>query len=339
VLAKIFEALYFKVLVNIVVKRASTIVYIELYSKKNTINSVHEEFSTTVPNEKMVDFISNYIKESPYYYISILDTSALQGALPTCNKNSLATYYDLSDCEYKCYDGLWTYYTSKTELYEIEKKYKEIGIDLVFSPFVVLANFFKDKINGNLALYALVQDGYISLCVFENGTLLYGEHLDIQASSEEDILLTHDINEDIELDLDGGIDLESLDVDDEESVELEDFSDIEDLDSIEDIDEFDESKDVEEELLESDTTFDDSEEGSFNEDYQRFSLIQTSIAHFYKDERYDSKFLENMYIADGIGVSGDLKKYLEEEMFLNVYIRHAEIDAEICELAKEELGL
>jgi len=146
----------------------------------------------------------------------------------------------------------------------------------------------------------------------------------------DDILLTNEIEDEaLDLEMESGIDLEDIDVEDEGS----------ELDSIEEIDEFDDSKDVEEELLESDTVLEESDEGSFNEDYQRFSLIQTSIAHFYKDERYESKFLENMYIADGVNVTNDLKKYLEEEMFLNVYIRHTEIDAEVCELAKEELGL
>jgi len=340
VLSKLFEALYRKVLVNIVVKRASTLVYIELYSKKGGIDNVNAEFETIKLDEKMLEFITSYTKESPYYYISILDMSSLQGALPTCAKNRLAYYYDLSNCEYKCYNGKWTYYTAKTELYEIEKIYKETGVDFIFSPFVVLAHFFKDKIDGSLALYVLVQDSFISIAVFENSQLLYAEHLDMQTSSDvEDILLTNDMpDEELELEMENGIDLENVDVADDGS-EFDDFSDIEDLDSIEEIDEFDDSKDVEEELLESEDVLEEPEEGSFNEDYQRFSLIQTSIAHYYKDERYESAFLENMYIADGVGVTNDLKKYLEEEMFLNVYIRKTEIDAEVCELAKKELGL
>ena len=338
--AKIFEALYRKVLVNIVVKRASTLVYIEMTSKKGAVDNVQSEFETIKSDEKMLDFIQTYTKESPYYYISILDMSSLQGALPTCAKNRLSYYYDLSNCEYKCYDGKWIYYTAKTELYEIEKNYKETGVDFIFSPFVVLANFFKDKIDGSLALYALVQDSFISIAVFEEGKLLYAEHLDMETSNEvDDILLNNDMEEEnLDLELDSGIDLENINVDDEGS-ELEDLGDIEDLDSLEEIEDFDDSKDVEEELLESEDTFDEAEEGSFNEDYQRFSLIQTSIAHYYKDERYESTFLENMYVADAVGVSKDLKKYLEEEMFLNVYIRKTEIDAEVCELAKEELGL
>jgi hypothetical protein len=340
VLANIFEALYLKVFVNIILKRASTVVYIELYSKKGSVDNINAEFDTIELDEKLLEFITNYTRESPYYYISVLDYSSLQGALPTCSKNRLPYYYDLSNCEYKCFDGKWTYYTSKSELYEIEKKYKAVGVDFIFSPFVVLANFFKDKISGHLALYALVQDSFISIAVFDNSKLLYAEHLDMQTSSEvEDILLANDIDEEVlDLEMHSSIDLEDIDVDDTGDV-LDDLSDIEDLDSIEEIEEFDDSKDIEEELLESDEVLEEADEGSFNEDYQRFSLIQSSIAHFYKDEKYESAFLENMYIADGVGVSSDLKKYLEEEMFLNVYIRRAEIDTEVCELVKEELGL
>ena len=343
-LSKIFEALYFKVLVNIVVKRASTVVYIETLSKKRSISTIHSEFDTKECNKKMQAFINEHIKESPYYYISLLDRATVQGAIPTCEKHKRLYYYsDLNDTKYKCYNRKWTYYTSKSELYKIEKIYKEIGLDFIFSPFVLLNEFFQDKIDeGKLALYVLIEETYISLAVFENTQLLYAEHLDIEAASEfDDILLSNDIQEDLELGLEEeGIDLENMDVeDDDDEIELEDFGDIEDLDSLEDIDEFDDSKDVEEELLESEDVLEESNEDRFNEDYQRFSLIQTSVAHYYKDERYESKFLENIYIADGIGVSSDLKKYLEEEMFFNVYIRRVELDAEICELTKRELDL
>ncbi len=303
--AKIFEALYPKVFINIIVKHTSTVVYVELYSKKGSANNIHAEFETIQLDGKLLEFIQSYVRESPYYYITLLDCSNLQGALPTCSKDQLSYYYDLSNCEYKCYNGEWIYYTSKSELREIEKIYKETGVDFIFSPFVVLANFFKDNISGNLALYALVQESFISIAVFENSKLLYAEHIDMQTTSEMDgILLTNDVEDD--------------------DLELENI---------------DESKDAKERLLDGDDILEEVDNGSFNEDYQRFSLIQTSVAHFYKDEKYESTFLENIYIADAVGVSGDLKKYLEEEMFLNVYIKETKIDAEVCKLAKEELGL
>lgn len=340
-LSTILESLYLKVLVNIVVQKKSTLVYIELCSKKGIVNEVSTEFNTTMLNNQMYDFISEYIKESPYFYISILDTSIVQGAIPTCEKNKLSYYYDLSMSEYKCFDNKWNFYTAKNDIYQIEHKYEDIGIDMIFSPFVLLANFFQDKINNNLAMYALIEEGFISVAVFENSQLLYAEHLDMLTGDEtEDISLDEDIDENIDLEIEGGIDLEDIDVDEGGLDSLEDFGDIEDLDSLEDIDEFSDSKDVEEELYESDKILPEDEENeAFNDDYQRFTMIQLAVSHFYKDDKYESRFIENVYIADGTGVTNDLKKYLEEEMFFNVYVRRADLGIEVCQLAKTELGL
>lgn len=335
-----FEALYHKVLVNIVVKCASTDVYIEICSKKAVLDQVQESFESVLLTQKMIEFIKSYTKESPYFYISVLDMSADQGALPTCEKNRLGMYADISAAEYKCHEKSWTYYTSKTDLYAMEKHYAKIGVDFVFSPFSIISNFFKDKISSNVAMFLLIQESFISLSIFEEGKLLYAEHLDMDTLSEaEDEMLSSSMDdEDIDLEIQEGIDLEDLDV--LESMEdLDDFGDIEDLDSLEEIDEFSEEEDVEEELAEAAEAVAEPKESSFNEDYQRFSLIQTSLSHFYNDEKYASQFIENVYIADSVGVSNDLKHYLEEEMFLNVYVRHMQAYMEVCELAKMELGL
>ena len=78
-LTKLFEALYHKVFVNIVVKRSSTDVYIELCSKNGVVESSENSFDTQAINMEMLEFISAYTKESPYYYISVLDMSTDQG--------------------------------------------------------------------------------------------------------------------------------------------------------------------------------------------------------------------------------------------------------------------
>ena len=138
-------------------------------------------------------------------------------------------------------------------------------------------------------------------------------------------------DEDIDFNDQAGIDLEDVSVLDnmEELEDLDAFGDIEDLDSLEEIDEFSENKDVEEEFHDAVEEVSQESESSFNEDYQRFSLIHSVLGNYYSDEEAESKFIENVYIADGVGVSSDLKRYLEEEMFLNVYIRQANIGAEL----------
>ena len=331
-LGKLFETLYLKVFVNIVVGKSKSSVYIELCKDNRVINSDQELFSTTTINEEMKEFIHTYIDESPYYYISVLDTSDAQGAIPICGKAEHAKFFDDTASKYMCHDKKWTYYTAKSDLTEIQNSYGNIGVDFIFSPFVLLNSFFKDKIQTHTAMFILIEENYLSLAVFENSQLLFAEHLDMQNYHEDELLLD-DENGDLDLNE------EMTEIDSLENLEtLDDFADIEDLDAIEDLDEFSDSKDLEEELsIESEEDFPVQDSEGFNEDYQRFLLIQSAINNFYKDEKYKSAFIETTYIADSVGVSGDLKRYLEEEMFLTAYVRHIDLSAELCDIAKREV--
>jgi hypothetical protein len=156
---------------------------------------------------------------------------------------------------------------------------------------------------------------------------------------EEDGLMSNDLEQDLELGLEEGIDLEGIHVDSHELELIDDFGDIEDLDELEEIDEFSEQRDIEEvfnETVKKQTSSSPSR-GSYNEDYKRFSLLQSAIANYYNDTKYESRFIENIYVADGVGVSSELRRYLEEELFVNVYLRQIDINIELCELAKMEL--
>ncbi len=342
----IFEALYRKILITIVPKSKSSDVYIEICSRTAVLKQFKESFETTTLNKKMIDYINSYIKESPYFYITLLDVSQTQGAVPTCDKVRLSYYNDMSTSEYKCFNKKWTFYTSKTDLYKIEKEYEEIGIDFVFSPFSVLTNFFKDKIDTNMALYVLIQGESLSLAVFENSELLFAEHLPLSLLNDiynnEELSHSEEI---LDLESDEGIDLEDIDMSEEldelnDLEDLDDFADIEDLDSLEDIDDFAEDQDIEEVFYEAEDEIAENEsDDNFNDDYQRYSLIQTSLGKYYNNKKYNSKFIENIYIADSVGISQELKRYLEEEMFLNVYIRTIDLSAEVTEITKMELNI
>lgn len=336
-LSKFFSKLYTKVFVSIIVNRSDTYVSIEVCSNKKVIDENSEIFPTLSLSDKMYNFIDKYISETPYYYISFLDISQAQGAIPTCDAQEMIKYKDMSTSKYMCYDNKWTYFTSREDLNLLQQTYERIGVDFIFSPFVILANFFQDKINNTLAMFILIEDNYLSLAVFDEGNLLYADYLDMEHNKDFDDLAIDDaIDEDVdeELDIDASIDLEEIGaIDDME--ELQDLGDIEDLDSFEEIEDFSEMKELKQEKAQEDLGV-DTEKG-FNEDYQRFSLIQNSINHYYKDSKYDSKFIEAVYIADGVKVSNDLKRYLEEEMFLSVYIRNVDLSIEINEHAKAEL--
>ena len=342
VLNKLIKSLYLKVFVNIVIGQSQTKVYIEMVDNdKNVVNFDERDFNVTYLDGEMSEYISHILRESPFYYISILNNSLSQGAIPTCSKDKTAQFTDLSQSEYKCYNDSWTYYADKGDIYSLEKIFSKVGVDLMFSPFLVLANFFKDKVGSNLAIFILIEDGRLTLSVFNKSELLYADYLDMSSEFDDDDLVIDDDDDMDEMSLDDeNIVLDDMDALDDMD-ELDDFGDlgdIADLDSIEEIDEFAESKDIEEAFLDQEEEAKPEKEADgFNDDYQRFSLIQSSINNFYQDSKYKSEFLENIYIADSVGVSTDLKTYLEEEMFLNVYIRRIELGSEVCEIAKMEL--
>lgn len=334
-ISKLFAALYTKVFVNIVVEGSQSVVYVEVCSKKRVERSTHKYFATTTLNTMMYEFIGALYKESPFCYISILDKSQNQGVLPTCTTSEMGKYCDISASEHRCYSSDWAFYTSEYDLEAIKQDYKSIGVDFIFSPFVLLAKFFKDKIESTLSIFVLVESNSLSFTVFDHGKLLYGEYLSVQSNKERDTLLMNtslddELGDDAEMD---GINLEDITIDDDSSG-FEDFATIEDLDAGDMIEEFSQSAPLEEVSLEKE---EHTVSSGFNEDYQRFVLIQGALNTFYKDSKYKSQFVESIYVADGVGVSSDLKNYLEEEIFLSVYIRKIDLAAALCDLAKAEI--
>jgi len=197
-----------------------------------------------------------------------------------------------------------------------------------------MSKFFKDKIDSTLSMFVLIEDNYLSMSIFDNSKLLYGEYLDMEHHKDDELLMDSSLDEDEDISLED-INLDEIDV--ENDIEaLDDFANIEDLDISGDIDEFSEAQEIEE-IIHNDDDDEISSDG-FNEDYQRFLLIQSSLNSFYKDDKYESQFIESVYVADGVGVSSDLKGYLEEEMFLSVYVRKIKRSTEVYDMAKAEIN-
>jgi hypothetical protein len=331
-ISKLLKNIYPIIYVNIVVGLHKTKVYIEVVSRNKVIDYAANSFKTLSINEKMLAFILSYTSDSPYFYISLLDKSSSQGAIGSCSKKLMSKYYDLENSKYMCTKDKWAYYTSSYDLQKSENRYKEIGLDFIFSPFLVLSLFFKNKIDSRFAMYILIEETFLSLCVFNNGKLLFAIQLGMEHkhSDESDLLVDSESEED-------NFTLDDIDIEESKTDFLEDdFSNIEDLSNIDEFVEFKDDKDVNTKETQENIVKVSSSSG-FNEDYQRFTLIQNAVNSYYKDDRYESEFIENVYIADNIRVSRDLKKYLEEEMFLKVAIRNIDLTAEICELAKAEI--
>lgn len=345
-------------IINIVKTSESLHVYIEMLNRKKIKGGTEKTFlfNDSYSNDLVKQFIEPFIADTPYYYIALLDYSSEQGAVPTCDKKEISVYKDLSDSQYLCVDSKWLCYTLKADLQIQQQLFGKIGIDFIFSPFLVLYNFFADKIKNETSLYVFIQKDSLTIAIFKEGELLFGDYVDLslQMQTQEELDFHSHTEEETERDSD--FDTKELETDEhiidlDDDLELDDLNDVDSLDDLEDLNSLDDFDEInaedqlennleeiehkeDEELIEESEAIEKS-----SQDFIYFSIIQDSLSHFYKEERYKSEFVQNAFIADSVKTSSSFKRYLEEELFLNAYIRNIEPELEVCHLAKRELGL
>ena len=295
----------------------------------------------------MARYLRKVTEESPLNYVAILNPSATQGALEGCSVHEVNDSDAMSGTKTLCRKNKWMLYTSSRELDALRAEYGKIGLDFVFSPFSLIERFFGDKITGRLSLFVLAQKDSISIAFFEEGKLEYAHHYPLRREEKAlDIEEEGNIGFSVGMEEEEpsrGINLERIEMlDDLEIIdELDDLSDIEDLESLEEIAEFGEDEPLFEEGPIVSTPAEGKEESErFGDDFYRFELIEKSLARFYAGEHCHNRFVETVWIADGYGNGGELKRYLEEELFLNVTVRRIDLSEEVLSLALlEEEGL
>ncbi len=336
-LARVFERLYAKVYVVIVVlKKKVNVTTMTVHGESSKVNRVEFELSQIA--SELYDYIQEAVVETPFYYIGVLNNGINQGAIPTCHRHEALKYADISLSKTLCIRGSYMLYSSKYELDSIEKMFQSFGVDFIFSPFTLLERLYKDKIDAKAQLYILIYDEYLAMAIFQRNTLLFAsfEHVDSGVTDTE--FDDKEEEEEVVFDLEEEHKEEGISIDDLDA--LDDLSDLEDLDAIHELDEFtDETPDF---SSSHDTQTDAMQViapamEDFGMSYEQFLRIQKRLEFYYNDETYCSEFIENVYIADANDSSDDLKRYLEEELFLNVVIRKVNIDDELLTLSMEEV--
>lgn len=342
------ERFFRKIFIAIVQDGGMYHVKVNAYKQKKSLYTQSKVFEGETSERDMRLYLNKYFEESPLHYVALLNPKPQQGAVSGCADHKIDEVEELNGTKTLCRNNKWLLYASLRELDALQSEYKKIGLDFIFSPFSVLEHFFADKIQGGFAMYALAQKDSFSVAIFENGRLDYAHHYPLHArdvsKTEEDESSVGDFSVGISeiaeseknISLDDIESLDDLDILDE----LDDLSDIEDLDAIEEIAEFSEDEPTIEEMRQS--AFHPEEAKNqmdrFNNDYHRFELIQRTLTHFYGTEQCQNRFVETVYIADAYGSGSDLKRYLEEELFLNVLIRNIDLSDEVIALAMIEEG-
>ncbi|MDD2367766.1 MAG: hypothetical protein PHQ90_00605 [Sulfuricurvum sp.] len=339
--------LYQKIFIAIVYDGNAYDIRVVTQKQKKLINKQSKRYEGESALNDALSFVHKQIEESPLHYVALLNPSPHQGAFPKCFSQGEDNL--LNGTTTLCRNEKWTLYTSERKLEELLKQYAPVGLDFLFSPFSIIERFFADKLTGGLALYAFALKDSFSIAFFEEGKLEFAHHYPMHQNSvstivEEGSPAGFSLGVDEEEKDEKGISLDDIEsLDDLDIIdELDDLSDIEDLDALEEIVEFSDDAPTSIEKHASVPHADEvkGELDRFNDDYARFELIEKTLSDFYAGEYCKNRFVETVYIADAYGSGTELKRYLEEELFLNVLIRRIDtLDTVISLAIDEEEGL
>ncbi|MBN2896073.1 MAG: hypothetical protein JXK05_09320 [Campylobacterales bacterium] len=297
--------------------------------------------------EELEALIDEAIGDSPYFYIALLNNMADQGALPTCDRSAIKAVVDVTLSVTLCMNNAWMLYSAKGALDLLRERHGVYGLDYIFSPFSLLQRFFADKIGSVWGLFVLVQEESVAVAVFSSNRLEYARFMTTDES--EIALMEASASSTFEFDHQSDASQKSLGVESDEFDLIEDidtlegfegFDDIEELDDLDSIESFGDFEQVEEakpaspvDLIKESTNQDEG----FNLDYHRFTLLQSALSEYYADVRFHQEFVEAVFVADAVGLGGEFKLYIEEELFMTPIIRHIELPKELLRLCKEEV--
>lgn len=346
-LSRLIKNLYQQVFIGIVVQQTKVKVCVQMRKGKKVEKELYRSFniSQAKPSAEVNNFIKECMDESPFAYVAVLNDALSQGAVPTCSMHEAANFSDLGSSVTLCNENKWMVYSEKSELNSLQKRFSVSGLDFIFPPFFVLSTFFAEKTVGKTSLFVLIQENYLSLCVFSEGQLLFANHYST-INAVEDESMSAGLEESSEENLDFNLDDDNLSINLDDLDDLDALDDLDDLQDLDDLDDLDEIVDFEESLneaveesevaLEEAKTKYDPKIDNFSDDYKRFQLIQAALQHFYNDEKYDNQFVEEAYIADACETGPDLTRFIEEELFVTAYKRTIDLEKEIVKMAISE---
>lgn len=335
--------LYRKYFIAIVPSGDRHEVTVAAYKRKKRLSKETKHFEGEFAAEEIYRYVRKFSEETPFCYVAALNPDPHQGALEGCSPRDLFEAGQTSALKTVCRKQQWMLYTSEKELDLLRQRYAKTGLDFIFSPFSVLECFFADKTGGKVALYALAQKDSLSIAFFEEGKLEYAEHCSMHRSEGEATVESSagfGFSMGVEEEAEGGIHLDEIEMLEDLDIidDLDDLGNIEDLDALDDIVEFSEEEPRFEETYPSGVYKKEEPEG-FNDDFYRFGLIEKALARFYSGEHCKNRFVETVYIADGYGSGTDLKRYLEDELFVGVTIRKIDLGEEMIQLSLVEGGM
>jgi len=292
--------------------------------KNGKILSDEEKEFVLQTKEALTKEVTSYLlalqEEIEQTYVSLFLNSHGQGVVPECSKAAYEKFHiEYDNVKEICVDNRYSVYASNIDIKWAEKLFTDIGLDFIFSPFLMLDNLRKkeSRKREGIVLYMLAGNNSITIMIFEKNELLYGTFINI--AKEEDLLASDfGEEEDSEDEL-----LDEIDLD----LELEESDEISEI-----------LEEVNEDLQTSIQEEDDSIKLKlFGQDLRLVKYFDASLREFYENDLYRSDFVTYVKIYDGAQLNPDIVSYLKEQLLVDIDVRPVDIADELIALTVQEV--
>ncbi len=302
-------------------------------------------------NPKIIEYIQDKAKDCLDLYIIYFLDAMGQGVVPTVNPRDFEKYsVDIEHVHQVKINNSWSLYASCIEINWAQKMFVEIGLDLIYSPFVFLYDCAKkDGFKKKATLYMYNHQDSFAIAIFKEEKLLFGAFFRTSDGSDSQVgdkILEQDWDE---VEEEKGV-KNFLQLDEEE--EEEEYQSLDDLDELADVETMDENLSENVNLEES---FDEGPEDSssqkskdfdteksielFGRNMLMYKYLKSSIEEFYCNPLYESDFIEDIVIYDNYEMSQTVFDILESELLVRIELQKVKTLELMFEMARKDLGL
>lgn len=303
----LFGRLYQKVIISVDVD--VLLCKVKVMHHKNPQHNEERSFRTVngdLPIEA-AKYIRHIQNSYPYTYIATMSRAKKQGLI---NGNKLRKFeaFDLnpSTLMIMLVNRRWFAWIDKEDMARFRSKFSKIyGVDFVFSPFCLIYEKIKSRLDKTKKLYILQENGACSLMIADKDGVYYGSYIVFEQNNLE-------IKEGLESN-DDVVKFEAIG-DMNENIIIKDF----------------------------DSKSEDSSKSNLidlSTANTMINIIKETLNNFYRDERYASDFIEELLVLDACGIGDNSITHLTNNIMLETQFLRVDVCAEIERLAKMELRI
>lgn len=350
VLQKKFQNLFVAVVLN----ETECILRCKVLKDGAITKTFTKTFTLTPPldalDKVIEDYLMNLQDEYQFVYIAFLLNSLGQGAISgTGNAGFSKHNVDLQNVHNVTLYNQWSAYASYIEIKWAKNLFSEVGLDFVYSPFIILNDFVvSQKLKNRPTCYILNCQDFFILAIFEERQLHFGAFFKTQT----DTAFTHsdDVNDwENEQEEEGILDSEEMPeavrAEEEEHEGIEELSELTELGELEDIDDLrstDSFSDINDKAMGSFRGIEGMKEEDislelYGRDLLVYKYLKTALEEYYHNPLYKSEFIDEIIIFDSYEISSDLIHQLEDELMMDVEIHKVDVSDRMCDIAIKEV--